>query len=103
MATLFNQGTLRFTSQGGTQTSISSNITSTEFDITYGLSVAHGASPESYAIGDTIRYAVVLENTGSGTLIAVTHDDRLAPMFDERMDMNAVAEWVPGGEARQHA
>ncbi len=45
----------------------------------------------------------LLLNAGEGTLIAVTHDDRLAPMFDERMDMNAVAEWIPGGEARQHA
>ena len=45
----------------------------------------------------------LLANAGDGTLIAVTHDDRLAPMFDERMDMNAVAEWVPGGEAHQHA
>lgn len=69
MATFFNQGTLRFTPQGGTQTSIASNITSTEFDVTYGLLVSHGASPETYAIGDTIRYAVVLENTGSGSLV----------------------------------
>ncbi|MBR2698909.1 MAG: ATP-binding cassette domain-containing protein [Clostridia bacterium] len=45
----------------------------------------------------------LLANAGEGTLIAVTHDDRLAPMFDERMDMNAVAEWVPGGEAHAHA
>ena len=45
----------------------------------------------------------LLQNAGSGTLIAVTHDDRLAPMFDEVMDMNAVAQWVPGGEASQHA
>ena len=45
----------------------------------------------------------LLQNAGSGTLIAVTHDDRLAPRFDEVMDMNAVAQWVPGGEASQHA
>ena len=41
----------------------------------------------------------LLMNAGGGTLIAVTHDDRLAPMFDETMDMNAVAEWFPGEEA----
>ena len=45
----------------------------------------------------------LIDNAGGGTLIAVTHDDRLAPMFDERFDMNAVAAWVPGGEAREHA
>lgn len=45
----------------------------------------------------------LLDNAGGGTLIAVTHDDRLAPRFDCRMDMNAVAEWVPGGEARTNA
>jgi len=46
---------------------------------------------------------LLLENAGGGTLIAVTHDDRLAPMFDERMDMNAIARWTPGGEANQRA
>lgn len=46
---------------------------------------------------------LLLENAGGGTLIAVTHDDRLAPMFDHRMDMNAVATWVSGGEAGVHA
>ena len=40
----------------------------------------------------------LLDNAGGGTLIAVTHDDRLAPRFDARMDMNAVAQWIPGGE-----
>lgn len=45
----------------------------------------------------------LLENAGGGTLIAVTHDDRLAPMFDQRFDMNAIAEWVPGGEASKDA
>ena len=45
----------------------------------------------------------LLQNAGSGTLIAVTHDDRLAPMFDQVMDMNAVAQWVSGGEASNHA
>ena len=48
--------------------------------------------------GEVVR--TLLENLGGGTLIAVTHDDRLAPMFDERFDMNAVAAYVPGGEAR---
>ena len=43
--------------------------------------------------------ATLLENAGEGTLIAVTHDDRLAPRFDSRLDMNALAAWVPGGEA----
>ena len=33
----------------------------------------------------------LLENMGGGTLIAVTHDDRLAPRFDCVLDMNQVA------------
>ena len=40
-----------------------------------------------------------LDNAGGGTLIAVTHDDRLAPRFDERFDMNGIAAFLPGGEA----
>ena len=44
----------------------------------------------------------LIENAAGGTLIAVTHDDRLAPMFDVVLDMNAVAEPV-GEEAADHA
>ena len=47
--------------------------------------------------------AQLIENAGGGTLIAVTHDDRLAPMFDCVMDMNAVAHFLPGEEAKAHA
>ena len=46
---------------------------------------------------------LLLQNAGGGTLITVTHDDRLAPMFDQRMDMNAVAVWITGGEANARA
>ena len=45
---------------------------------------------------------LLLDNIGGGTLIAVTHDDRLAPRFDERFDMNGIATFLPGGEA-EHA
>ena len=44
----------------------------------------------------------LIENMGGGTLIAVTHDDRLAPMFDHVLDMNAIARFETGEEA-QHA
>ena len=44
----------------------------------------------------------LIENAAGGTLIAVTHDDRLAPMFDVVLDMNAVAEPV-GEEAANRA
>ena len=47
--------------------------------------------------------AQLIENAGGGTLIAVTHDDRLAPRFDEVIDMNAVARFEPGREAAAHA
>lgn len=40
----------------------------------------------------------LIDNMGGGTLIAVTHDDRLAPRFDQRFDMNAIAAFEPGGE-----
>lgn len=72
MPTLINQGTLRFTPEGGTQSVVVSNSTSTDFQVTYGLQLAHGASPENFVVGDTIRYAVVLENTGSGALSGAT-------------------------------
>ena len=45
----------------------------------------------------------LIENMGGGTLIAVTHDDRLAPMFDHVLDMNAIARFETGEEAAQHA
>ena len=41
----------------------------------------------------------LLDNAGGGTLIAVTHDDRLAPRFDETLDMGGIAHWVSGREA----
>ena len=102
MPTLLNQGTLRFTPDGGVQTSVSSNITSTEFDITYGLSVAHGASPESYAIGDTIRYAVVLENTGSGTLILPTVTVDLGGGALDYVEGSATAFLYANGDVRAY-
>lgn len=41
----------------------------------------------------------LIDNTESGTLIAVTHDDRLAPMFDHVLDMNSIARFITGKEA----
>ena len=41
----------------------------------------------------------LIQNAGGGTLICVTHDDRLAPRFDGMMDMNAVARFEAGKEA----
>ena len=68
MATLINQGTLRFTPASGTQQSLSSNITSTEVNVYYGLEVTHAATPTTFTVGDTIFYTVLLRNTGTGTL-----------------------------------
>lgn len=50
---------------------------------------------------DTGRAVVqtLIDNLNGGTLIAVTHDDRLVPAFDERFDMNGIASYVPGEEA----
>ena len=46
----------------------------------------------------------LLENAAFGTLIAVTHDDRLAPMFDEVLDMTAIARFeTAAGEEARHA
>ena len=41
----------------------------------------------------------LLDNAGGGTLIAVTHDDRLAPRFDAALDMNGIACFEAGREA----
>ncbi|MBQ3063217.1 MAG: DUF11 domain-containing protein [Clostridia bacterium] len=68
MATLINQGTLFFTPDDGVQQSLMTNITETEVEVTYGLSVFHGVTPDTFAVGDTLSYTVVLQNTGSGTL-----------------------------------
>ena len=45
----------------------------------------------------------LIENAGGGTLIAVTHDERLAPRFDEVLDMNAIARFEPAEEVALHA
>ena len=45
----------------------------------------------------------LIENANGGTLIAVTHDDRLAPRFDRVLDMNAVARYVPAEEVTSRA
>ena len=52
----------------------------------------------NFAIGEAV-VQTLLDNAGGGTLIAVTHDDRLAPRFDETLDMNAVAAYQRGREA----
>ena len=44
----------------------------------------------------------LIENAGAGTLITVTHDDRLAPRFDHVLDMNAVAHFEAGKGAGEH-
>ena len=69
MPTLYNQGTLRFTPALGGQSTIISNTTSTDLEVTYGLEVSHGASPVTFGTGDTIVYTVILCNTGSGILV----------------------------------
>ena len=47
--------------------------------------------------------AQLVGNMGGGTLITVTHDDRLAPRFDCVMDMNTVAHFESGREAEDRA
>ena len=56
----------------------------------------------NYSTGEAVVRQLI-ENAGNGTLIAVTHDDRLAPMFDHVLDMNAVAHFEDGGEATDRA
>ncbi len=56
----------------------------------------------NYDIGRAVMRQL-LENVGNGTLIAVTHDDRLAPMFDYVLDMNAIATYEAGEEVVEHA
>ena len=68
MATLINRGTLLFTPGDGVQQSLTTNVTQTEVEVTYGLSVFHGVTPATFAVGDTLSYTAVLQNTGSGTL-----------------------------------
>ena len=76
MATLFNQGTLLYTPAGGEQSSVVSNTTGTDVEVTYGLEVYHTASPDTFGIGDSILYTVALQNTGTGTLLnAVAESD----------------------------
>lgn len=43
----------------------------------------------NYAVGETVVKELLAETKGK-TLIAVTHDERLAAFFDERVDMNAL-------------
>jgi len=68
MPTLINQGTLFFTPLCGEQQRLDSNITTTEVSVSYGLRVRHAVTPSTFAVGDTLVYTVLLENTGTGTL-----------------------------------
>lgn len=87
MATLFNQGTLLYTpADGSAQRVAVSNTTSTTVDVTYGLNIAHGASPLTYATGDTVGFSVVVTNTGSGSL----SDVRIVVEANDELD------YVPG-------
>ncbi len=68
MPTLVNQGTLFFTPICGEQQSLASNITTTEVSVSYDLEVSHAVTPSTFAVGDTLFYTVLLQNTGTGTL-----------------------------------
>ena len=56
----------------------------------------------NFETGEQVVRALI-ENAGEGTLICVTHDDRLAPRFDRVLDMNAVARFFDGREATRNA
>ena len=53
----------------------------------------------NYAIGRTIMEELIAAAAGR-TLICVTHDDRLAELFDERLDMNDIASAFEEGGGR---
>ena len=98
MATLFNQGTLLYTPEGGEQRSIVSNTTGTEVTVDYGLEVEHAASPDTYAPGDSIVYSVIVRNTGSGTLFDLAVRAALADGALDYVEGSAVAFLsAPGG------
>lgn len=46
----------------------------------------------NYAIGRSVMEAL-LDGARGKTLLCVTHDERLCPLFDETIDMNAVASF----------
>ncbi|MBO4885690.1 MAG: ATP-binding cassette domain-containing protein [Clostridia bacterium] len=50
----------------------------------------------NYAVGRRVMEELIAAAKGR-TLLCVTHDDRLAELFDERLDMNAVASSGEGG------
>ena len=56
----------------------------------------------NFEIGEQI-VRQLLENAQGGTLIAVTHDERLAPRFDHVLDMNGVARYEAAEEVAVHA
>ena len=102
MATIFNRGTLTFTPAGGSQTSVVSNTTGTELDVTYGLEVSHGVSPETYIAGDTLRYTVIFRNTGSGTLVSPIVTVDLAGGALSYVEGSAVAFLYAGGDVTEY-
>lgn len=56
----------------------------------------------NFEIGEQI-VRQLLENAQGGTLIAVTHDERLAPRFNHVLDMNSVARYEAAEEVGVHA
>ncbi len=56
----------------------------------------------NYEIGKSVVEEMLKIAKGK-TLVAVTHDDRLAPLFDCTIDMNDIASSHDGSEVRQDA
>ena len=102
MATIFNQGTLTFTPLGGEQASVQSNTTGTELDVSYGIEISHGAAPETYIEGDTIRYTVVVRNTGNGTLADPVVTVDLAGGALDYVEGSAVAFLYDGSDVTEY-
>ena len=72
MATLLNQGTLKYTPCCGEQTTVSTNVTATDVVVTYGIDVLHSVTPDTFSVGGVLSYTVLIRNTGTGTLYAPT-------------------------------
>jgi len=98
MAILTNQGTLLYTPAGGTQSSVSSNITTTELTVSYGLEVSHAAAPVTFVTGNEILYTVLLRNIGTGSLYSPTVSVDAGEGNLDYVEGSAAAFLYAGGE-----
>lgn len=88
MPKIVNSGTINYT-VGGTTADLTSNVFSTDLNVSYNASVIKTASPAEFTPDDEITCQITLNNTGYGAFCNLTAVDKLG---------NNLLKYVDGSE-----